>query len=200
MTWDMNARPVHYLALAAIVITGVVIGQLVASALDISGVRRILLCSAATFVESWVALGVLLLHKRCGRTHRFGREATRISGPESLRPIDQPVNTKGKTSSTRLAVALTGLFVWVPLAAAFAIVNPQGSGATMVEVGLIVGSSLVAFTAVIVFASHALSNDALSPSQRRSWALLLIFIWPSAGWYWVNERRRGRDSAARAPQ
>jgi hypothetical protein len=105
-----------------------------------------------------------------------------------------------KTPPTRLTVALTGLFIWIPFAAVCAIVNPEQEPAgKAIEVGLIIVLSLAAFAAIVVFASHALSNHALSPSERREWALLLIFVWPSAAWYWATERRRGRDSLGLAP-
>ena len=60
----MDARPRAYLAVVALMVAGIVLGQVIATALDISGVSRILICSAAIFVLSGCALGVLLFWKR----------------------------------------------------------------------------------------------------------------------------------------
>lgn len=58
---EANLHKIAALVLIAIMISGIMIGQIVASALDVEGVRRILICSAAILIFSCVALGLLLL-------------------------------------------------------------------------------------------------------------------------------------------
>ena len=46
------------------VVGGIVIGWVIAGALNVSGVRQILICGAAVFVLTWCVLGTLLISKR----------------------------------------------------------------------------------------------------------------------------------------
>jgi hypothetical protein len=59
-----------YLLVLGIVIAGIVIGQVVASALGIHGIARVLICSGAIYVVFWLVFGLVLLRKRAIATRR----------------------------------------------------------------------------------------------------------------------------------
>lgn len=67
----------------AIIVGGVVIGQIVASAVDVSGVSRILVSGAAIFVLTWAVGGLLMLRLQIRRKARQTQE--RVEHPRGSR-------------------------------------------------------------------------------------------------------------------
>lgn len=67
MTRTIRVKPAAFLAVLTLIVAAIVIGQVIASELGLSGVRRVLVCSAAALVLSWCVIGALAIF---GKRHR----------------------------------------------------------------------------------------------------------------------------------